>query len=202
MNIIKVTLPTSAIEVAKMQADVEKDALFLLTTEVVTAIDYSDADEILTDVVRNKDALVAMRKRATEPLKASAKEIESWFAPAVRTLCEVESFLKGKMGAYQQRLADAKAAADEAAARAAEAHDAPALLEAMASVPVAASGRATCGWFWKVIRVNADVVRDEDKIPDVAKFDAIAKAHPGADVNPPVIPGVSFERCARIGARR
>ena len=156
-NIIKVTLPTSAIEVAKMQAEIEKDAPFLLTTEVVTAIDYSDADEILTDVVRKKDALVAMRKRATEPLKASAKEIESWFAPAVRTLCEVESFLKGKMGAYHQRLAEAKAAASSNVARAAEAHDAPALLEAMASVPVAA--RTTIGSLpsWRHISMNSSV---------------------------------------------
>ena len=199
---IQVTLPTSALEVARLQAAIEEDAPFLLTTTVDTPEDYSFADEVLTDVVQKKDALVAMRKRATEPLKASAKEIESWFAPAVKLLSDVELFLKGRMGAYQAHLAALKAKADEDAAQAAAAHDAPALLEAMAAVPEAAAGRATCAWFWRVVRVNPLLVRDEDKVPDLAKFEAVAKAHPGADTQPPVIPGVIFERCPRIGARR
>ena len=45
------------------------------------------------------------------------------------------------------------------------------------------------------------MVRAEDMIPDVAKFEAAAKAA-GSSEQPPVFPGVVFERVARIGAKR
>lgn len=201
-NIIKVTLPTNAITVAKMQAEIEGDAEFLLTTTVDNADDYTFADELLSDLAGKLDALVAMRKRATDPLKASAKEIESWFRPSVKALEGVITHLKGVMGTYRKGVEAARLASIEAAAVAAETHDAPALLEAMAATPAAPEGRATCAWYWRVARVFRPMLRDEDLIPDLAKFDAIAKAHPGADTQPPVIPGVTFERCPRIGARR
>jgi phage terminase large subunit-like protein len=54
-NIIKVSLPTSAIEVAKMQTEIEGDAEFMLTTTVENAEDYSFADELLSDLASKLD---------------------------------------------------------------------------------------------------------------------------------------------------
>lgn len=200
---ITLHVPATAPEVAALQAAAEAELAQWGGFTIDTAEEYAAVDAVLSEVVRRKDGATAMRKRATGPLYKATKEIESWFAPYLGALTKLETLLKGGMGAY--RLAqDAKAAeARKLAAEAADAGDGAALTEALTVATEAAqapAGRASIGFEWRVHRIAEDMVPDEWWCIDRAKIDAHAKAHKGDD--PPVIPGVIFERFARVGARR
>jgi hypothetical protein len=202
---VTIAIPTSAADVAALQREAESDAPAIKAITVNDADEYAFADAILTDVVRKKDAIVAMRKSATVPLYGVIRTIESWFKPVVSTLEAGEASLKRAMGSWRLACADAERAAREAAAVAAESGDAGALVEALqvatAIQAAPAAGRATTRFVWAVKRIAADLVPSDWLVPDVARIEALAKATPG-DGPAPVVPGVIFERVAQIGARR
>jgi hypothetical protein len=197
-----VALPPDVAQLATLQREAEADAAAL--DMVGDSCPTADVDEFLTDVVRRKDAAVAMRKRATGPMYMAIKEIESWFRPTVKALEGAEAHLKGVLGRQRLAALETERAARELAAVAAEQRDAPALLGALTVAADAGAkdgARATTRYAWQVERVIPDLLMDEWWCPDMAKIEAFAKAASG-DGEEPVIPGVRFVRVAIVGARR
>lgn len=208
-NAITITLPESATaaDVAALQRIAESNAPIIASVKVTSAEEYAFADALLTETVTRKDAAIGMRKAATVPLYHAVRTIEGWFRPVVAALEGSERHLKRAMGAWRIEVADAERAAREVAATAAEAGDASAMLEAIsvataiAATPADAGARATVRYVWTVARITAALVPREWLTPDVARLSAIARETPG-DAPAPVVPGVEFERVARVGARR
>lgn len=200
---IELAIPIDATEVSRMQASAEADAPAYAALVVADEADYTFADSLLTDVVRRKDALDTMRKSATAPMREAIKTVDGWFKPVLTLLADAEAHVKRAMGAYRlerdAREAEARAIAADAAAEG----DAATLIEALTLAADAAEkpeGRATTTFVWTVKRVIRELLPTEYLMPDERKIAAVARAHRGEE--PPVIPGVVFEREARIGARR
>lgn len=200
---VTLNVPATAQEVAALQAQAEAELATWHEFTIDNAEEYEQVDAVLSDVVRRKDGAAAMRKRATGPLYKATKEIESWFAPYLRALEKMESILKSSMGQYRVEQERMAREARELAAKAADAGDSDALVEALTVATEAAqapAGRATVGFEWRVKRIAEDLLPDEWWCPDQTRIIAFGLSHKGDDA--PVIPGVVFERTARVGARR
>lgn len=196
--------PNTAADAAALQKQAEADVPIVTAMRVTTPEDYAFADGVLTDVVTRKDALSAMLKRATAPFNAGLKEVRGWFAPALDALETCEAHLKGQLSTFRVRQECEARAAREAAARAVEMGAAPeaqlAALQGAADAAAKPDGRATVAFGWTARVVAPDLVPREWWCVDEKRLAAFAKAHKGDD--PPVVPGVLFERTARVGARR
>jgi hypothetical protein len=144
-----------------------------------------------------------MRKRATGPMYAGIREVESWFKPLLDTLQQVERHLKGGISSYRVALEKTERAAREAAAVAAETGDSTALVAALEASTAAAApppGRATARMVWEPTAADAKLVPREYMTVD---WSALKIAGKNAGDGPaPEIAGVAFERRAIVGARR
>jgi hypothetical protein len=199
---ITIPVPHAAHEVAAMQLEAETAGAFEDFT-IDTAEEYTAVDAMLTDVVRKKDAVTKMRQSAVAPVKAGIKVVEGWFAPVLAAYERTETRLKGTMSEYRIKQHETERKARELAAVHITEGDSPALLAALATANDAATapaGRATTTFVWVVERIAHDMVPAEYKITDEKRIAEIARTHKGDD--PPVVPGVTFRRDARIGARR
>lgn len=200
---ITVQLPLDARDVAALQASAEADAPAYASLTVASADDYTFADELLTAVVRRKDAAIAMRQQATRPMYAAIKTIEGWFRPLVNALEDAEVSLKNAMGRYRLEQNARELAARDAARLAATTGDAPALVTALTTASHAAqapAGRASVSLAWHATSVNSALLPREYLVADMPRIQALARAHKGDA--PPVLAGVTFERVSRVGARR
>lgn len=198
---IVVPVPTTAPEVAKLQREAEADGAAIVRITISDPGTYTLADALLTDAAQKLDAVTAMQKSATGPLYASARTVEGWFRPVRDALTASIAHLKKEMGRYRVDLERRQAEARELAAKAAESGDASALIEAVTiAQPVDLEANASTGFGWAVKRIVPDLLPDEWWTPDVERIASHAKAHKGSDE--PVIPGVVFERVAKIGAKR
>lgn len=198
-------VPTSAAQVAALQAEAEADSEMVRTVRVTDAETYELADAMLTSVVRAKDAAKAMCQSATLPLYGVIKTVEGWFRPYAQVLGGDELHLKSEIGNYRLALAAKEREERAAALAAARANDAPALLEALGNVAEAQAkpeGRATIRFEWAVKRVVEDLLPDKYWSPDMTKIEAEVKAQGYTGDEPPVIAGVVFERRVAVGARR
>jgi hypothetical protein len=145
-----------------------------------------------------------MRKSATGPLYGVIRTVEAWFRPLVVALESSEKTLKGAMGAFRVLREREEREARELAARAAETN-APAeeLVAALTVASTAAAkpdARATTRFMWRVETVNPHAMPIEWLMPNIPALDKMASRHKGDE--PPVVPGVTFERVAQIGARK
>lgn len=201
---ITVALPMNAADVAALQRQAEYDVPSYLAVEVADADTYQFADALLTDVAQRKDAITAMRKSATGPMYTAVRTVEAWFKPVTAALESAEAHLKSVMGAWRLAEREREAAAREATAVAAEAGDAATMIAAVseaAAIAAPTGARATTRFVWIVKRIAADLIPPDWMVPDVARIEALARSTPG-DADAPVVPGVIFERIARLGARR
>lgn len=204
---LAITVPTTAAAVARLQREAEAEEPIYSALAVASDDDYAVADTILTDVVTRLDAIVAMKKSATAPLQQSLDVIRGWFRPTEQALIRVRDHVKGVMGGYRVAKLETERAARELAAVAAETGAPPeALVEALETANAAAEkpdARASCGFRWIVKRIVAEMLPDEwwIRVPDATRIAAVADDAPG-DGDAPIVPGVVFERVARIGAKR
>lgn len=194
---LSINVPTTVDDAAALQRAAEELANFE-DFAIDTAEEFAAVDLMLTDVVIRKDAAITMRQSAVAPLKGVVKTVEGWFAPTVKALERAEFRLKMAMGAW--RLAEA-ARTREARELVATTDDGATLVNALAVATEApADARSTTRFVWRVQRVTADLLPDEWWCPNMAALESAAREHKSDD--PPVIPGVTFERHAVIGARR
>lgn len=203
-NLYSVPIPTSAAEVAALQLVAEADAKEVVSAIIVDCPEaYTAADEILTELAQRKDAAVAMRKSATVPMYQAIRVVEGWFRPLVAALDTAIAHTKGQIGAYRTERMRIESEARAAALTAAEADDGVTLIASLTLAAEAAEkpdGRASVSFRWSVKRILEDLLPDEWWTPDLTKIDVVARSTKGDE--PPVIPGVVFERVAKVGARR
>ncbi len=196
------TVKMTADRVATLQADAEELATITAGAMATTPEEYALIDSVLTEAVRKRDAALAMRREATVPLYGVIKTVEGWFRPVDQALAKIITDLKRALGDYRLAQAERERAARELAAHAADTGDADTMIEALTTAAAEAeapAGGARTRFVWTVKRIAADMLAPEWLCPDVAKIEAVAKAHKGDDA--PIIPGVTFERVALVGAK-
>lgn len=121
------------------------------------ATDQAFLAEGLRAVKAKAKELEARRAGVAKPLRAAAKEVDSWFRPALEALKEAEGLIKGKLAAYLAARPALNTAALQEVARAETVEEAT---EALASVQPAAMPEGT--HTRKVLKWE---VTDEDAIP-------------------------------------
>lgn len=194
-----------AIELAAKQLELEADAKpeSLAMIVVESESDYQLVTTLRAKVRATKDDLVRLRQTASQPWKKVGDAIDAMFRPSVRAAETIEADFRAKLEAFQVAKIRAEREAREAATKAAQADDSDALVSALnASVelakPVADGGRVSTRWTVK--RIVPDLLPAEYWTPDIAKIEAVARAHKGEDK--PVIPGVVFEEAVTVAVRR
>jgi hypothetical protein len=199
-------LPFSRAEIAA-EHDSDRETLAELARGGALITDdatLATADATLSEIVRLKDELIARRQAAVTPTKKLIAEVESWFRPYVKDAEAAEAGLKRSIGAFRLAKADAERrelAAARAAADEGRSNDALAHVQASQAIAAPDGARTQTRFGWEVKRIAPDLLPDEWWIPDAARIAAVAK-DAGASEEPPVIPGVVFERVAIVAARR
>lgn len=193
---------------AEIVAEHDQDRVTL--AELARAPEITDeaalvaADGMLTEIVRLKDDLVSRRQAAVKPTKQLVAEVESWFRPYIKDVEAAEDALKKTIGAYRTRKANegrrqllaARAASDEG-----RTDDALAHVQASQAIAAPDAARAGTRFAWEVKRIAPDLLPDEWWTPDVERINTVAE-EAGSSDEPPVIPGVIFERVAIVSAKR
>lgn len=112
-ELIPAAIPDSAQEVATVASDLIARAQAF---EIATATDLEAAVELTRGIKSQAKELDGIRKTATQPLDKAKAAIMGWFKPRITELEAAERVLKGKMGAYQQRIEEEQRKAAEAEA--------------------------------------------------------------------------------------
>lgn len=199
----EITTPVDARAIEKAQREIGPDLEAALALAVTDRETDSIADAALSDFARRLDAFKSMRAEATGPLYQSAKTIEAWFRPLLADLEAAIAHLKTQRGrfAVALELERRKAEAEAAAALAAGSETFVESLQRATDASEKTAGvRGSSGTYWAPMSYDVSAIPREYLTPDTRKIEALAKAHKGA--TPPVIPGVVFERKARVGAKR
>lgn len=195
---------THAEIVAEHEQDRATLAAFAAHEEIRNAEELAVADATLSDIMRLEDELVARRQAAVAPTKKLIAEVEAWFRAYIKDAVAAKEGIKKAIGAYRLKKANderreleaARAAADEGRSSDALAH-----VQASQAISAPDGARAKTRFAWEVKRIAEDMLPDEWWTPDVAKIAEVAKAA-GSSEDPPVIPGVVFERVAIVAGRR
>ncbi len=154
----------------------------------------NEAQQLLNAVESDRKALV-------DPLNRDLKQINGDFKPATVALEEAKALISRKLSeAATERGRLAASLRDEAAARAGEGDHAgcQAALAAIAE-DVKVSGVATV-WSWTATIADAAAVPREWCRPDEEALKAYCKAYKDS-VELPAVPGVKFERIAKVQPR-
>lgn len=201
---LSLKLPATAEDVAKLEAAAADLASLQAEIEVTDDASYGAADELLTQAVQLLDAAKICRSSVTGPVYKAIKEVEARFKPA---MSQLEGFIlraKTEIGRYRTTLANEAHAARQAAALAAQTGDADGLVDSLnaadaLSAPVVGAG-AKVKIRWVVKRITPELLPFPAWwCPDEAAIQEVALAHKGEE--PPVIPGVVFERVAAVSAK-
>jgi hypothetical protein len=198
---VKLTAP----DVARYQRGLTTELAGLTDLPAITtAEEYTAIDEILREITRKHDAVLAMRKDATGPLYTSIKVIESWFAPVNAAVKPATDHLRKLLGDYRVAQAKAEAQAREAATRAAEADDADALLaalEASTTLERAPRGSAGVRIEWECTAYDREKVSREYLTIDWSAVKLYLKACAAQGVAPNV-EGLTFEQTGKVAVKR
>ena len=203
-----ITVAGIGISITKAELDAEHESDRAALAELLAHPDIADdaslsvLDATLSDVARLHDELVARRQKPVKQVKGLIAEFEGWFRPYLKDVDAALDALKGVKSRYLTAKDAAARKAREDAQKAADAGDSAAVLESIQRAQeIEAVGSAGTRYAWEVKRIAPDLLPDEYWIPDQAHISAVAKAA-GSSEEPPVIPGVVFERVAVVQARR
>lgn len=195
-------LPHSRAEIEAMHApDREALATYAKGVTVTDEASLLAARAILSDVAQSRDGYVKMRQGPVAQIKGVIKEWESWFLAPIKEHDAAEAGVKASCNAYLTAKANEAAKAREAAQVAADRGDSSAVLANIQQAQALEAVPSGTRYAWEVKRIATDLLPDEYWIPDHEKIAAVAKAA-GSGEEPPVIPGVVFERVATMQARR
>jgi hypothetical protein len=190
--------------------EVERTRLLALAdlggpVSVESAEEYTAIDAFATELGREESAWVALRQATVTPLKRVVTAVEAEFRPAATALANARDACKRALGAWALAQAAAEAKAREAARVAAESGDSETLVVALNTATAAAvkpDGGARVGLRWAIKRIVPELLAREYFSPDMARIEAAAVALGVRGDEPPVIPGVVFERVADVAAGR
>lgn len=174
----------------------------ILQVKVQDNASYELADRMLSEAARHKADIVAKRKEATGGAYKTIKTIEGWFRPAIKILDRCEAHLKSELSAYRVKLEAGEREARAKALEAAQAGEHGAMTAALQVASDASGrppGRSAATFEWRAASVDMAKLPRAYCAPDWDKIRAEAKT---AGDEPPTIPGVTFERNARISARK
>ena len=145
--------------------------------------------------------LEAEREVLVRPLLRDKKLVDEAFKVVTGPAEKVKTLIKDKIAAHQESLRLAQTAAQEAARLAAEAGDHEACALALAAIPetVTVVG-ATTQWLWEATVTDRAAVPRQYLMVDERALASYAKTFSGSE-SIPAVPGVTFKRTARIGAR-
>jgi hypothetical protein len=200
-DVLALALPVDADTLAVMQADAEEKALAVLELDCPDRATYDALDELLTEVVRDKDEVVAMRTASTQAADRAVRQVRATLKPIVDALEHAETTLKATMQGFLVAQAEAEAAAVEAAQEAAETGDAEALTTALTVAAEIGEGPTAARWYWQVERIAEDLLPDEYWVVDRQRI-AVHATKAGSAEEIEAIPGVVFKRMPLVAGRR
>lgn len=210
-----ITIPTVAYDKAAIEAQlvtVQRETLeldtFEITTPDVAAIVLAD----LQDKLRIKDATTAIRDSFCQPIRKVANDLAAGlFNPTIKAFEAYETKAKLKLGAFELAQSQARLALTAQAADAARANDVSGMttaLQAANQIALAKPSGASFTFTWRVKRLVVELMLgyspgvEQYWSPDLTKIEAEAERQGTHDDEPPVIPGVIFEREADVAVRR
>lgn len=203
------TLVLQAIDstgLAKTLAEIGPEAADLEGLEISSADDVPMFIERAAELSRIWDAFEAERKAVVAPINAKKDEVQAEYNATLKPLKALIDGYRGKVAAFQLAEDARHRALMAQAQEAAKQRDALALrenLNAAAEAGAVKVAGASTTFGWAVKRISPDLLpREGDNwVPNLAKFEAIAKATPG-DAEPPPTFGVIYEKVARVAVRR
>jgi hypothetical protein len=199
-----------AIEAQLVQVTRETSELdtFEITTPAVAAIVLAD----LQDKLRIKDATTKIRDSFCQPIRKVANDLAAGlFNPTIKAFEAYELKAKAKLGAFELAQDAARKALTAQAADAARANDVAGMtvaLQGANQIALAKPEGASFTFSWKVKRLEPELMLgysvDVEQFwsPDMSKIEAEAERQGTHSEEPPIIPGVIFERDASVAVRR
>ncbi len=173
---------------------------------------YAAVGALLIARLKEYDEAKALRDAVTKPLHDGWKKTCALFKPSLDAWDDLIRALKASIGAYDLREAEAKRLAAEQARAvfAAPVPDIPAMTAALqtANAPEARAAGVSTDFVWKVKRIVPELLPGWHAAigpywePNRVAILAEAERQGTRGDDPPVIPGVVFEREAQVTGRR
>lgn len=171
---------------------------------VADADSMKRGDELLKEILRERDGLEEVRKAGPGALDSIVRGLNAKFKPLRDKLDAAAANLKHAIGSYvvAERRKQEEAYQAAAAAHAEGKHgEAQLALASAVGVQTTAVQGTSVREVWAVKRIAADLLPREWLVPDEARIAAHARTTP-IDTDPTPIPGVVFERVPAVTARR
>lgn len=200
--------PAIEAQLVQVQRETAELDTFEITTPDVAAIVLAD----LQDKLRVKDATTAIRDKFCQPIRKVANDLASQlFNPTIKAFEAYETKAKLKLGAFELAQATVRQQLTVQAADAARANDVTGMttaLQAANQIALSKPAGASFTFTWRVKRLNVELMLgwssgvEQYWSPDLLKIQAEAERQGVHSEDPPVIPGVIFEREADVAVRR
>ncbi len=218
------TEPTQALAIAPEQlkqgaANLRADLAYI-KTELAPRVNTPEAfklvGSLLIEQLKVLDAMQAQRDGVTNPMHAAWKNACALFSEGLELQKEICAALKGLIAGYELQQAEAKALATTQARAALQTGDVQTIEQALTIVneaaPVAAQGVSTT-FKWAVAKLTTPLpcaccgslrgMVPQQYWNESANLDALNDmAGRWKENEPPIVPGVLFERTASVTGRR
>jgi hypothetical protein len=181
---------------------------FEITSPEIAAIVLQD----LQDKLRLKDLTTEIRDSFCKPIRKVANDLAATlFNPTIKAFEAYEEKAKLKLGAFELAQDEKRRALTSVAAEAAVANMVGAMttaLQAANSIALSKPAGASFTFTWRVKRLEPQLMLgysvgvEQYWSPDMSKIEAEAERQGTHSEEPPVIPGVIFEREASVAVRR
>lgn len=197
-------------------AAIREDLAYVKSLRVDTPALFQTVGALLIEQLRVLDAMQEQRDGVTKPMHAAWKAACELFSESLDLQKELCAALKSHVAAYELQQAEAKALATQAARAALATGDVQTIERALTvvneSAPVAAQGVSTViGWAVKRVvpgepckccgSTRGMVPREYwTEGADLSKLNDFASRW--KETEPPIVPGVVFERAASVTGRR
>lgn len=202
LQTIPVTIEFNPLALQQEQDAASAELPLVQAVPIDSEAECAEAAEYLRDVLRRKDAVETMRRKATGPLNTALKEIRGWFKPTLDALEAVQQAVRAGIEAHQAKQLATRREAFQLAGEAAAARDIDAVGEALAlaTAPSTVQG-VSFTQRWRAVVFAPDMVPYEYLTPDIVKIQLHAAECP-PERTPEPIAGVRFELETESRVRR
>lgn len=193
-------------ELAPYHETATRELVGLDALEISTADEAALVAEHVRGVMRQRDAVEAMRKSVTAPLNEAKRRVDALFKPTLEVLDAIRSKCDRLLGAFRIREESARVAAMRQATVAAQRQDLDGLVTALATVnaPTAPTTGVSASLAWEATVVAPDLLLPQFTkiVPNEEAIAALCKDHPLDEAHPPSCPGVLFKIVASTRVKR